>query len=53
MRQKVSCFPDECSTHDKPSPLYKKYGMGTTAFSCLARGLLTGKVSTHYLTLAG
>lgn len=25
------------------APLYKKYGMGTTAFSCLARGLLTGK----------
>ena len=29
------------------SPLYQIYGMGTTAFSCLAGGLLTGKVRRH------
>lgn len=26
------------------SPLYKKYGLGTTTWSSLAAGLLTGKV---------
>lgn len=28
------------------SPIYQKYGTGTTVFSALAGGLLTGKVYT-------
>jgi aryl-alcohol dehydrogenase-like predicted oxidoreductase len=32
------------------APLYKKYGMGTTTFSSLARGILTGKVCQSHLT---
>ena len=27
------------------APLYQKYGLGTTVWSALASGLLTGKVS--------
>lgn len=39
------------------SPLYKKYQLGTTVFSALASGLLTGKVcyfrqaNNHFLML--
>ena len=32
------------------SPLYKKYGLGTTTWSSLAGGLLTGKVRAFYHT---
>ncbi|KAH9923604.1 NADP-dependent oxidoreductase domain-containing protein [Fomitopsis serialis] len=44
---------EQCQHHmfhrDRPEgeygPLYKKYGLGTTVFSALSSGLLTGKVS--------
>jgi aryl-alcohol dehydrogenase-like predicted oxidoreductase len=32
------------------SHLYKKYGLGTTTFSSLAGGLLTGKVKSFFFS---
>lgn len=38
-------FLDVCHSLRRARPLYQKYGLGTTVFSALASGLLTGKVS--------
>lgn len=48
MRMSSATFPIMRSiihyTVVPPSPLYRKYNLGTTVFSALAGGILTGKV---------
>lgn len=44
MRTSPAPHPSPNTTHPRRSPLYKKYNLGTTVFSALAGGLLTGKV---------
>lgn len=40
-----ACATTNIYVHDRP--LYKNYGYGTTVWSPLASGMLTGKVSRH------